>query len=100
MLGKGFVVISFSGIYIYTSELFPTPVRSAAMGTAVLAARIGGLVAPLMGVPMVRYRKQDSVDGFLSQCPADLYSRKRNVQRSNMVADVHHDSKQEPDRSF
>ena len=60
MIGKAFVTIGFSGIYIYTSELFPTDVRGVAMSTAVISARISGIAAPFMGAPMVRTNPYDA----------------------------------------
>lgn len=53
LTGKGFVTMAFTGIYVYTTELFPTEVRNIAMGSASLCARISGMFAPLMGGPLV-----------------------------------------------
>ena len=33
-------------IFLYTTEIFPTVVRSAALGTCSLVARLGGIAAP------------------------------------------------------
>jgi OCT family organic cation transporter-like MFS transporter 4/5 len=54
MVGKLFVVISFSGIYVFTSEVFPTEVRTTGMGAASFVARISGILAPFVGGPLVR----------------------------------------------
>ena len=53
MIGKAAITICFSTIYVYTAELFPTPVRHLAVGSSSMMSRIGGLVAPFMGEPLV-----------------------------------------------
>ena len=53
MIGKAAITASFSVIYVYTAELFPTSVRHIAVGSSSMMARIGGLVAPFMGEPLV-----------------------------------------------
>ncbi|ELU09061.1 hypothetical protein CAPTEDRAFT_121679 [Capitella teleta] len=49
MVSKGFVTVGFSGIYVFTSELFPTEVRNVGVGSASMCARVGGMIAPYMG---------------------------------------------------
>jgi len=46
MFGRFGIAGSFNMIYLYTTELFPTIVRSACLGTCSLAARVGGIIAP------------------------------------------------------
>ena len=46
MIGRFGIAGSFNMIYLYTTELFPTIVRSACLGTCSLAARLGGIIAP------------------------------------------------------
>ena len=53
MIGKAAITASFSVIYVYTAELFPTPVRHIAVGSSSMMARVGSLVAPFMGEPLV-----------------------------------------------
>lgn len=48
MAGKFCISASFAVIYVYAAELYPTVVRNIGMGVATLAARIGGIVAPLI----------------------------------------------------
>ncbi|XP_002741807.2 organic cation transporter protein-like [Saccoglossus kowalevskii] len=52
MLGKFGITSAFGMIYVYSAELFPTPLRSVGVGTCSMCARIGGILAPqllLMG---------------------------------------------------
>ena len=51
--GKAFVTCAFSAIYVFSSEVFPTEIRNAGMGAASLCARIGGILAPWLGAPLV-----------------------------------------------
>ena len=53
LAGQTFISMAFNGIYLLSSETFPTEVRHTGMGTASVFARIGGMVAPYMGAPMV-----------------------------------------------
>jgi len=48
LVGKLFISCCFAGIYSFTSELFPTTVRSAAMGLCSTCGRIGGIMAPII----------------------------------------------------
>ena len=53
ILGKAAITISFSGVYVYTTELVPTNVRNIGIGTASMCARIAGMAAPYVGGPLV-----------------------------------------------
>eukprot|EP00293_Proteomonas_sulcata_P010493 CAMPEP_0184295584 /NCGR_PEP_ID=MMETSP1049-20130417/6431_1 /TAXON_ID=77928 /ORGANISM="Proteomonas sulcata, Strain CCMP704" /LENGTH=132 /DNA_ID=CAMNT_0026604187 /DNA_START=103 /DNA_END=501 /DNA_ORIENTATION=+ len=46
--GKFMICITFSGVFIYTSEAFPTTLRSQGMGISSVSARVGGVTAPLV----------------------------------------------------
>ncbi|XP_023325051.1 organic cation transporter protein [Eurytemora carolleeae] len=48
LLGKFGAAASFAIVYVYTAELFPTVIRSQAVGTCSLVARIGGITALLL----------------------------------------------------
>ncbi|CAL1283311.1 unnamed protein product [Larinioides sclopetarius] len=46
--GIFFSTASFDTNYVYTSELFPTVMRNAALGSGSTVARIGALLAPFV----------------------------------------------------
>ena len=48
MFGRLCASLGFAMVYLYTSELFPTPIRSTAVGVCSTVARIGGIIALLM----------------------------------------------------
>eukprot|EP00742_Colponemidia_sp_Colp-10_P015202 GILJ01017333.1.p1 GENE.GILJ01017333.1~~GILJ01017333.1.p1 ORF type:complete len:217 (+),score=24.32 GILJ01017333.1:39-653(+) len=48
MVGKFGISASFVVIYAYAAELFPTVVRNLGMGISSQAARVGGIIAPLV----------------------------------------------------
>ena len=53
ILGKAFVCIAFSVVYVHSSELFPTEVRNVGLGTASMCARISSLASSYVGGPLV-----------------------------------------------
>lgn len=48
LIAKGLAVSSFCGMFIYTSELFPTVCRGASIGICGFWARVGSLSAPFL----------------------------------------------------
>lgn len=46
LVGRFGIAAAFNMVFLYTTELFPTVVRSAALGTCSLVARLGGIIAP------------------------------------------------------
>lgn len=48
LVGKIAITQAFSGIYMYTSELFPTHARHSLLGFCSMIGRIGSIVAPQM----------------------------------------------------
>lgn len=48
LAGKFMMAITFSGVFIYASEAFPSTLRSRAMGISSLSARVGGVSAPFV----------------------------------------------------
>lgn len=54
IIGKGAIMAAFAGIYVYSVEIFPTPIRNVGIGSASMAARVAGMAAPFVGGPLVR----------------------------------------------
>ena len=48
VLGKGFASAAFSGVVMFSSEIYPTSLRGAALGMCSTMARIGGFLAPFV----------------------------------------------------
>ncbi|CAI8008238.1 Solute carrier family 22 member 15 [Geodia barretti] len=48
LLGKCSVAASFSVVYLYSAELFPTEIRNLGLGVVSISARIGGILTPLI----------------------------------------------------
>lgn len=46
-LGKCFITVSFTGLYVYTSELWPTNIRNSMMSFCSTIGRIGAALAPM-----------------------------------------------------
>ena len=46
LIGKFGATASFAVVYLYTAELYPTQIRSTAIGMCSMMARIGGFAAP------------------------------------------------------
>ncbi|XP_036607868.1 solute carrier family 22 member 4 isoform X2 [Trichosurus vulpecula] len=46
MLGKFGVTSAFSMLYVFTAELYPTPVRNMAVGATSMSSRVGSIIAP------------------------------------------------------
>merc|ERR1719233_2316954 len=46
LLGKFGASAAFSIVFVFTAELFPTPVRNSAIGLCSTSARVGGLLTP------------------------------------------------------
>lgn len=52
MVGKAFITMTYSIIYVFASEVFPTEVRNVGLGTGSLFGGVGSMVAPYVGAPM------------------------------------------------
>ncbi|TRY79719.1 hypothetical protein TCAL_01982 [Tigriopus californicus] len=48
LIGKFGASASFSIVYLYTAELYPTIIRNSAVGASSMVARIGSIIAPLL----------------------------------------------------
>lgn len=46
-IGKCFITVSFTGLYVYNSELWPTNIRHTVMGFCSTIGRIGSALAPM-----------------------------------------------------
>ena len=55
LIGKGAATGVFNGLYLYTTELFPTEVRNIGLGVVNTAARVSGIAAPYVGGSMVSH---------------------------------------------
>jgi len=93
MTGKFFISGTFALAYLYTAELFPTPVRNVAVGGASTFARIGSMSAPYIvdilgrlnaGIPTVIFGVTSIIAGLLSL----LLPETLNKKLPETVADV------------
>ena len=48
LIGKAFATVAFGNAYIFTGELYPTGIRSTAIGSCSMISRVGSVVALLM----------------------------------------------------
>ncbi|XP_077294523.1 organic cation transporter protein-like [Arctopsyche grandis] len=46
LMGKYCITMAFGSLYVYTSELFPTPLRHSLLSSCSMIGRIGSIVAP------------------------------------------------------
>ncbi|XP_072513655.1 solute carrier family 22 member 13b [Salminus brasiliensis] len=73
VIGKFSLAASFSIVYVYTAELYPTVVRQNGVGLNSMCARVAGILAPLIGllsvyhhtIPMVIYGSLPFLGGAL-----------------------------------
>ncbi|XP_028566814.2 solute carrier family 22 member 6-A-like [Podarcis muralis] len=47
VIGKGCLAAAFNCTFLFTTELYPTPVRQTGLGFGSTMARVGGIIAPL-----------------------------------------------------
>ena len=55
LIGKCGLTSAFGAVYVYTSELFPTSIRTAGVGTCSTCGRIGGIITPWIASIKVNY---------------------------------------------
>merc|ERR1719323_2857857 len=100
MTGKFLISGTFALSYLYTAELFPTPVRNVAVGGASTFARVGSMSAPYIvdilgrlnaGIPTVIFGVASIVAGLL----ALLLPETLNKELPETVADVENWNKSE-----
>ncbi|OCT75453.1 solute carrier family 22 member 13 [Xenopus laevis] len=73
VIGKFSIASSFSICYIYAAEVFPTVIRQNGVGLASMAARVAGIIAPLISlldkyhpaIPMAIYGSGPIIGGIL-----------------------------------
>ncbi|XP_075043838.1 solute carrier family 22 member 6-A-like [Mixophyes fleayi] len=73
VFGKGCLAASFSCVFLYTTELYPTVIRQSGLGLGATMARVGGIVAPLVKMlgdfypflPLVIYGGAPIISGLL-----------------------------------
>jgi len=53
ILGKTLICITFSVLYVFANELFPTEIRNVGVGTASMSARLSSMAASFAGGPLV-----------------------------------------------
>ncbi|KAG9347014.1 hypothetical protein JZ751_005941 [Albula glossodonta] len=69
MVGKTAITAAFGFIYVYSTELFPTVVRSMGLGATSMASRIGSTISPYIihiGQSITMIRRDASTDGSLA----------------------------------
>ncbi|XP_041461673.1 organic cation transporter protein-like [Lytechinus variegatus] len=74
LIGKSAISASYSIVYVYSAECFPTPVRSVGVGTCSMMARVGAIVSPLIlilgdyyySAPLIIFGTTTILAGFLS----------------------------------
>uniref|UniRef100_G1MXI9 Major facilitator superfamily (MFS) profile domain-containing protein n=1 Tax=Meleagris gallopavo TaxID=9103 RepID=G1MXI9_MELGA len=73
VIGKFAACASFSTSYVYSAELFPTIIRQSGVGLCSMAARVAGIIAPLIrlleqyhrAIPMAVYGSATVLGGLL-----------------------------------
>uniref|UniRef100_A0A8C4S065 Solute carrier family 22 member 6 n=1 Tax=Erpetoichthys calabaricus TaxID=27687 RepID=A0A8C4S065_ERPCA len=74
VLGKGMLGASFTCIYMYTLELYPTVIRQTGMGFGSTMARVGSMTAPMVtmledylyGLPLMVYGTLPVIAGVIA----------------------------------
>ncbi|XP_053505506.1 solute carrier family 22 member 6 [Ictalurus furcatus] len=92
VLGKGFTSASFTCVYLFTGELYPTVIRQTGMGFASTMARIGSMAAPAVlilddvfpALPSIVYGTAAIIAGVT----AFLLPETLNVPLPDTIADV------------
>lgn len=104
LTGKVAITQSFSGIYMYTSELFPTHARHSLLGFCSMVGRVGSIVAPQMPLlavyvdwlPSVLFGSCALVAGALMlTTPETLHTRLPDTIREAELIARHHHTKQQ-----
>ena len=54
MTGKFGLSATYTGVFVYAAELFPTMLRNAGVGSSMTFGGLGTMIAPYFGTPVVR----------------------------------------------
>ncbi|XP_026089965.1 solute carrier family 22 member 6-A [Carassius auratus] len=92
VIGKGFTSASFTCVYLFTGELYPTVIRQTGMGFASTMARIGSMAAPavlildeiLPALPSIVYGGSAVLAGLI----AFLLPETLNIPLPDTIEDV------------
>lgn len=68
-VGRGAITGAFQAVYVYNSEVYPTSLRSTALGLANSISRIGGQFTPYVAQVMA-----DSISPLWSMCVYGIFS--------------------------
>ncbi|KAG1682451.1 Solute carrier family 22 member 4 [Nymphon striatum] len=60
LCGRFLITLTFNMTYAFTAELFPTPVRSSALGTGSMFSRVGGILAPYVATLIILEEMKDA----------------------------------------
>ena len=63
-LGKFGIICVFAIIYLHAAELFPTVLRTTGMGSASMFARVGSMLAPVVGRELGKTNPQATISIF------------------------------------
>ncbi|XP_053324265.1 solute carrier family 22 member 13-like [Spea bombifrons] len=119
VVGKFSIASSFSVCYIYAAELFPTVIRQSGVGLCSMAARVAGIIAPLISllgkyhpaIPMAIYGSGPVISGFLCFLlpetrnkdlqdhtnEAAVMERSNGVPKEYLINEKEHGLEQEPE---
>ncbi|XP_041657808.1 solute carrier family 22 member 6 [Cheilinus undulatus] len=91
-LGKGFTSASFTTVYLYTGELYPTVIRQTGMGLVSTMARIGSMAAPAVLILDEVFPALPSVvyggSAVLAGCFACFLPETLNIPLPDTIEDV------------
>ena len=83
-IGKFGITSAFASIYLVAAELFPTEVRQTGLGSSSMFARVGSMLAPLIGrelskvnvaIPIVIFAVASLVSGALTLLLPETHGR-------------------------
>ncbi|XP_021942807.1 organic cation transporter protein-like isoform X1 [Zootermopsis nevadensis] len=74
LMGKFSITISFTVVYVYTTEMFPTELRNSLLGVCAMVGRIGSMIAPqtplleryLQSLPLLLFGGMSILSGLFS----------------------------------